>query len=584
MAQGRQRDEPMRNGGRHHRGATDSSRPQLAIGVVPSRIPPHVRRGLVDGYSVSHVLPSPGSQKDLSRALLALEDRPDSGLASESEVLRLELAALALDDMELVWRARLLSAELAGRRGEMADAMRMLQQVNKYADAHGPTHLLARSHLILAWTYRDVGDLAASLEHAVKAVELLDAQATASVRALYLIRLADALDECGSPQEARLRYEQAEEVAVRDGNIERQVTCLNNRAYGEYLAGDLDQAEATISRLVEVCRLREVPLRHNTLDTIARIQIAAGRYEEAISTAHQAIQVYRDQGVLEAMSPPEFLLTLVLARRLLGDLDAAQRSLDECRTIGAALGMASILARVEEEQSELHAARGDFELAFQGLKVFHAAEKALISEQRAAQSNLRQAMLETNEVRAEADRLRGEAHRDPLTGLYNRRFVDETLPKLLAERAPDQLIAAAMIDLDNFKRVNDTYSHAAGDELLVEVAQLLTLAAATGEDPSSGCFAARLGGEEFLVVLDGLTRVHAVERIETLRRAVAGADWSRIVGDLPMTMSAGMSWVGTEDSQHTLMHRADKLLFAAKNAGRNQLCVEDVDPPSPRTT
>jgi len=533
---------------------------------------------------VSHVLPSLESQKDLDRAILALEDRPDSGLASESEVMRLELAALALDDIELVWRARLLSAELAGRRGEMADAMRMLQQVNEYAAAHGPTHLLARSHLILAWTYRDVGDLAASLDHAVKAVELLDAQATASLRSLYLIRLADALDECGSPQEARLRYEQAEQIAMQDGNIDRQVTCLNNRAYGEYLAGDLEQAEATISRLVEVSRVGDAPLRHNTLDTIARIQIAAGRYEEAMSTAHQAIQVYRDQGVLEAMSPPEFLLTLVLAQRKLGDLEAAQRSLDECRAIGAALGLASILARVEEEQSELHAARGEFELAFHGLKVFHAAEKALISEQRAAQSNLRQAVLETNEVRAEADRLRGETHRDPLTGLYNRRFVDETLPALLAARAPDRVIAAAMVDLDNFKRVNDTRSHAAGDEVLVEVARLLTLAAATGEDPSAGCFAARLGGEEFLVVLDGLSQGQAVQRIETLRRAMASADWSQIVGDLPMTMSAGVSWAGTEDSQHSLLHRADELLFAAKHAGRNQLRVEDFVLPNLRTT
>ena len=533
---------------------------------------------------MSSVLASPESRDDVHRALLALEDPPDAGIASESEVMRLELAALALDDIELIWRARLLSAELAGRRGEIAVAMRTLREVNDYAAANGPVSLLARSHLILAWAYRDVGDLAASLENAVKAVELLDARANASVRALYLIRLADALDECGSPQEARLRYEQAEELAMRDGNLFRQVTCLNNRAYGEYLAGDLEQAEATINRLVEVCRLGEAPLRHNTLDTMARIQIAAGRYEEAISTAHQAIAAYREQGVLEAMSPPEFLLTLVLAQRESGDLDAAQLSLDECRTIGTALGMASVLARVEEEQAELHAAHGDFERAFHGLKVFHAAEKALISEQRAAQSNLRQAMLETNEARAEADRLRGETQRDPLTGLYNRRFVDETLPGLLASCTPGQVIAAAMVDLDNFKRVNDTYSHAAGDELLVQVAQLLTLAAATGEDPSAGCFAARLGGEEFLVVLEGLSREEAVERIEALRRDVAAADWSMIAGDLPMTLSAGVSWVATEDSQHTLLHRADKLLFAAKNAGRNQICVEDFDLPILRTT
>jgi len=522
---------------------------------------------------MSTVMSGPMSRDDVDRALLALEDRPGWELAVDGEVQRLELAAQTLDDLECVWRARLLSAELSCQRGEIAATMRMLQRVNEYASSNGHIRLQSRSHLILAWAYREVGDLAASLEHAVLAVELLDTQPPAPVRALYLIRLADALDECGAPLEARLRYEQAEEIAVRGGDIPRLITCLNNRAYGEYMAGDLERAEATISRLVEVSRIHQTPVRPHVLDTIARIQIGSGRYDEAISTAHQAIDAYQGQ----EMGGAEFLLTLVAAQRHLGDFDAAQRDLDKCRAIGTTAGLASVMASVEAEQAELHAARGDFEAAFYGLQASHAAEKALISEQRVAQSKLRQQMLETNEVRAEANRLRGEAHRDPLTGLYNRRFVDETLPGLLAGHVPGQVIAAAMVDLDNFKRVNDMYTHAAGDAVLVEVAQLLTLAARTGEDPAESCFAARLGGEEFLVVLQGLSRAKAVERLEELRHAVANADWRTIVGDLPMTMSAGMSWAGAEDSQYTLLHRADKLLFAAKHSGRNNACIEGAE-------
>jgi diguanylate cyclase (GGDEF)-like protein len=337
----------------------------------------------------------------------------------------------------------------------------------------------------------------------------------------------------------------------------------------------MDRAQATINRLIEVSRIHDEPVRSHVLDTVARIQITEGRYEEAISTAHQAIAAYRRQTTHEAISLPEFTLTLVVAHRHFGDIDAAQRHLDECREIGTSAGLASILVSVEAEQAELHAVRGDFEQAFACLKASHEAEKALISERRAAQSRLHQQMLETNEVHAEANRLRGEAQRDPLTGLYNRRFVDETLPGLLAGRAPDQVIAAAMIDLDNFKRVNDLYTHAAGDAVLVEVAQLLTLAARTGEDASATCFAARLGGEEFLVVLQGLSRAKVAQRLEDLRHAVANADWVRIVGDLHVTMSAGVSWAGTEDSQYTLLHRADKLLFTAKHAGRDLVCLED---------
>jgi len=524
---------------------------------------------------MSSVTSVPMSREDVDCALIALEDRPGWELTADGEVLQLELSAQALGDLELFWRARLLSAELASQRGDPAETMRLLRPVDAYATATGHVRLQARSNLVLAWTYREVGDLAASLEHAVKALELLDTQAPTPIRALYLTRLADALDECGAPLEARLRYQQAEEIAERYGNIPRLMTCLNNRAYGEYVAGDMDQAQATINRLIEVSRIHDEPVRAHVLDTVARIQITEGRYEEAISTAKQAIHAHKAQRAREAISLPEFLLTLVVAQRHLGDLDAAQRHLDECRQIGTSAGLASILVSVEAEQAELHAVRGDFARAFYGLKASHEAEKALISEQRAAQSRLRQQMLETNEVRAEADRLRVEAHRDPLTGLYNRRFVDETLPGLLAGRAPEQVIAAAMVDLDNFKRVNDTYTHAAGDAVLVEVAQLLSDAARAGEDPSASSFAARLGGEEFLVVFAGLSTAQVHERVEKLRHAVATADWGSIVGDLPMTLSAGVSWANTEDSQYTLLHRADKLLFTAKHAGRDLVCVED---------
>ncbi|HXH78838.1 ATP-binding protein [Nocardioides sp.] len=354
---------------------------------------------------MNNALTSLRSRDELDRALLALEDQPGYGLINEDEVTQLERAAVAAQDQELIWRARLLAAEISGRRGELAEAMRRMQEVNELAAAHGHTRLLARSHLNIAWTYRNVGDLASGLEHAVKAVELLDDDAPAAMRAMHLMRLADALDECGSWDEALLHYEQAEQVALGAGQVARQVMCLNNRAYAEYVNGDLEAAESTVNRLLQVCRLHDAPLRANTLDTIARIQIALGRYEDAISTIDRAVEVYHAMGVQEALTPAEFLLTRVLIQRKLGDLDGAQRSLDESRSLGSASGLASVLVNVEEEQAELHAARGDFEKAFRCFKAFHAAEKALISEQRAAQSKLRQALLETNEVRAEAARL-----------------------------------------------------------------------------------------------------------------------------------------------------------------------------------
>lgn len=517
------------------------------------------------------------SREDLSHALQALEDQPESGFGSEGEITRLEHEALELADSELVWRARLLAAEITGKRGEIVQAMKLVQRVNDYAKTHGPPLLLARTHMVLARTYREVGDHSACLEHSVTSVALLGTGAPATVRTLYLIRLADAFAECGSAQEAFLRYEQAEEIAVKSGDIVRQITCVNNRAYGEYQAGYLDQARSTIARLVEVSASANIPVDPDALDTIACIQIASGRYDEAIATTRQAMDDFAKQGARNALSQPDFLLTLALAQRLSGDLNAAQRSLDECGAIGASSGLGSVLARVAQEQAELHAARGDFERAFHELKAFQKAEKALIDEQRDAQSTLRQAILETDEVRAEADRLRTETHTDPLTGLYNRRFVNETLPDVIAGHSPERVVGAAMLDLDNFKRVNDTVSHAAGDRVLVEVAALLKATASSAEDPTTTCFAARLGGEEFLVLLEGDSRARLIQRFEGLRRAVAAADWSTIIGELPMSVSVGVAWAAPTDTQHDLLHRADKYLLTAKQTGKNRVCVENPD-------
>lgn len=519
----------------------------------------------------------PDTRDRCAHALDLLEDMRDYAQPTPDEVAALKAVALELGEEDLIWRARRIAAELAGRRGELAEATRELRRVLDYATGHGQARLVARAHLSLAWNFRDIGDHSAYLHHAVQAVEQLDDAAPDSVRAFHLIRLADALDECGAPDEAQERYAQAEEVAVRGGDVTRQVSCLNNRAYGEYLAGHLDQAQATVARLVEICHHHDLPLRAHTLDTVARIEISAGRYDEAVATSLRSTEAYLRQGVLEVLAPAEFLLTRAAAERLRGGHDAAQDALDRCREMGDGAGLASVLAQVDREQSELYAARGDFERAYRTFRAFHDAEKALLSEQLAAQSRLRQAVLGTAEARAQADRFRDEAVHDPLTGLPNRRYLDERLPRLLADRRGAAVVAVALVDLDHFKRVNDTCSHAAGDEVLVTVGGLLEAAVERWRGDTAGDgYAARMGGEEFVVVLTAGPGADPLPVVEHLRRSVAGRDWSPVTGAVPVTLSAGLTCAVAGDSQFTLLRRADDLLYVAKGAGRDRV-AHDAD-------
>src|SRR5256714_652365 len=120
-----------------------------------------------------------------------------------------------------------------------------------------------------------------------------------------------------------------------------------------------------------------------------------------------------------------------------------------------------------------------------------------LGRQRVAQALAQQAMFETSEARREARLFREQALRDPLTGLRNRRFVTETLPIMIdAAARTGRPLSVAMLDLDHFKRINDTISHDTGDRVLITVAGLLAAAVGNpdGRDDGAGAFVARLGG------------------------------------------------------------------------------------------
>jgi diguanylate cyclase (GGDEF)-like protein len=176
-------------------------------------------------------------------------------------------------------------------------------------------------------------------------------------------------------------------------------------------------------------------------------------------------------------------------------------------------------------------------------------------------------MFETTEARQEAERFREQARRDPLTGLRNRRFLDEELPELIAAGGP---LTVAIVDLDHFKRVNDQLSHDVGDQVLVQVAKLLeTELAAVSPDG----FVARMGGEEFLLVLPGTEVADATAHLDGVRRAIRCFDWAELTRGVPVTVSIGMA--GLQDlptpTQASLLSTADRHLYVAKHAGRDRV-------------
>ena len=194
-----------------------------------------------------------------------------------------------------------------------------------------------------------------------------------------------------------------------------------------------------------------------------------------------------------------------------------------------------------------------------------------ISERKQAEQALhdanRQLKEQLEEIRQLQDALREQAIRDPLTGLHNRRFLSEMLPKELARVHRDgEPLSIVVLDIDHFKRLNDTYCHDAGDralKLLAAVLQRMT---------RSGDIVCRYGGEEFLLALPRASLGVAIQRAEDLRLAVENLTVELPQGPVSFTISLGVAGF-PQDGRilEDIVTAADLALYRAKRDGRNRV-------------
>lgn len=159
--------------------------------------------------------------------------------------------------------------------------------------------------------------------------------------------------------------------------------------------------------------------------------------------------------------------------------------------------------------------------------------------------------------------------RDGLTSLYNRRYLDTTLPRELAHAEREgKPLAIIMLDLDHFKKINDQYGHAAGDTVLVALAELLKKGARDSD------FIYRYGGEEFVAIMPNMSADQALERVESWRMRLKRMRVTAGEFQISVTLSAGIA-VFPEHGRtaNVLLTRADEMLYQSKAAGRNRISV-----------
>lgn len=197
------------------------------------------------------------------------------------------------------------------------------------------------------------------------------------------------------------------------------------------------------------------------------------------------------------------------------------------------------------------------------------------SERAAYLQRLNQNLLRTK-LGSVNDRLSRQARLDPLTGLPNRRHFDESLTKIVRAQSeriqgPQSEISVILLDVDFFKPYNDNYGHPAGDRCLQALAQALSQCVRQPED-----VVARIGGEEFAVVLSNAPNqrgIEVAERIRSTLKALGLPHGFRPDGDSTVSISIGLA-TGTPTDQHSmqsLISEADRALYRAKSLGRNRM-------------
>jgi diguanylate cyclase (GGDEF)-like protein len=490
-------------------------------------------------------------------------------LAISTELADLRGVSRALNGMVLAYH------ELGLQEEALDHARRSLEAAKQSGDP-----------LTLAWAYNRaglghaaVGNIAegiVSMEFALSlAREIGDEEAVfAALNNLIedLAALARDLFEQGAQAEARERIARALELAREAVGVARNFDNPYEEAiilltYGQTLglAGEHSEAMATLDRareLAEAGGYRAIAL--GAQYERARLELDRGELREAI--AHYRAIIDGGHEVRDARVLRDVHLSLWRAHKQLGEFEAALEHHERYHELerDQQSEMAKTRARVLSTHLDLDRAQ---------LEARRATRQAEIER-----SRTRELEEQASALRAERELLSQRADQDGLTGLWNRRYIEHELPRIIREAGVrGEPVSVAFVDADHFKAVNDRFGHLVGDDVLRRLAELLR----SNVRPTDTV--ARIGGEEFVVLLPGAGADAAVVLGQRLCDAVREAGWQDLIPAQPLTVSVGIASRtprltvprDLERDEAELLGRADGALYEAKRQGRDRVVLAE---------
>lgn len=504
-----------------------------------------------------------------------------------------------LDDQQGLLRTYNTLGIVYGESGELLGALRAFLEADvlckKLHDKGGEADALNNIGNVYAY----LGDYVSALDYQLQSLNVSKEQGFHEAETRALLNLGVSYYEMGQYEEAlEYLFRTVENNADEEPHLHALALCNIGRSY-EKLA-KTDKARMYLEQSLELSKKVNDDLSvSSVLDALATLTMSLQQWDEAHGYLQQGIMIKDQAGDTRGQSETLILLGQTCLQQ--GRLESAATHLQEALMITEQVGNKTEQYKAYKHLSDVYKKQGAFERALESYQTYSRLREEILNEssgqhlqslrvrfevsQEARENELfRQKNLELAEKnerlnklneslqKANAEKaqllkeLERQAREDALTGLYNRRYFDDVFAKAFAQsQRLHTPLSVAMSDIDNFKLVNDRFSHQTGDLVLRTVANIMK---ETVRDIDT---VARYGGEEFVVLLPAADSEGAKAVCERIRIAVENYPWHNLNPELKITLSLGIANDIDVANCERMMALADDKLYKAKRNGKNQV-------------
>ena len=491
---------------------------------------------------------------------------------------------------EGISRGLITLAFLDSEAGKLDIAASQCIEALSYIENQRSSETYIDGFFTLSWIFYYLGDVPSALDYSLEALKI-------SQELDLRDREAWALDAVASfyrdPEQSIQMHEKALKIFEDLHDIEGQSRVLNNWACILLDKGDYPAALKKGKKCLQLIQKHSMKKDEIFVSgTIGEILIAMGEYAQAQEVLQEAVPLAELYG--PDISHVYLIVALGKTYLAQNDLERAEAYFLEALEAATRLEIRSERMQCHQQLSEVNERKGRFDQALEHYKIFHALKESIAGENSARQiatlkmshqietvqrdaeiQRLKNArlQLEINEQRRIQSILENLATRDSLTNLYNRRhflnLAEYEWKRALRYGHP---ISVLMLDLDDFKQINDRFGHATGDQALIMVAGLIQGALRRVE------IAGRYGGDEFAVILPETPTEKGFIVGKRIHKEITGQEIQTKTGLIKLNVSIGVAGLsnGAREKMRSfeeLLHQADKALYNSKGSGKNQVSI-----------